>query len=670
MSTNKSIHLLLISVLLLVTILPFASSVYAQGNPSKLYKEAISLMNKGSYVKAAQLLEEAVRYTSNASYYRKLAESYVALNEFQKAADTYYKEASIHLELANSSGNMNTYLAVIAKANALNSEIDLYMNTSAAASQGQKLAKFEPAQGMYVGAYIELDEKLKKYGGDRFTQFNKETSKQHAMYFTYYTYGVDFPTVTASYVAKAESALKISLEPSKGLEAVKDDAYLRKFARDAKATGLPIFLRFASEMNGDWVKWHGDPKLYIEKFRLVAKVMREEAPNVAMLWSPNAVPVHNLNEYYPGDDAVDWVGISTYSVRFFNGDPTQPADHVNPLDNIDYIYKQYADRKPIMISEYGATHYSKAGELDTTDFAITKMSMLYHGAKLKYPRIKAINWFSTNNIITSSRVERQLNNFSLMDNTKLRSAYSKLLSDPYYKSHVVTNDSSKLPASAVTPVPSSNWSIYKDSDHQSPLEVNAWVKTYDSTIGKVRFELDGQLLNEAKQYPYASTINTSTLSVNQHVLDVILYDSKGKIASQKRYEFTVKAALPKLKNNEFMLIVGQAEVHTHNGVSALQSSPFVNKGSTMVPLRVIIDQLKADVVWDAAAQTITIHAGETLIVLKNGSTVAQVNNQPITLEASPLVNNGVTFVPLRFISAQLGANLAYDQVSKTIVISP
>jgi hypothetical protein len=90
----------------------------------------------------------------------------------------------------------------------------------------------------------------------------------------------------------------------------------------------------------------------------------------------------------------------------------------------------------------------------------------------------------------------------------------------------------------------------------------------------------------------------------------------------------------------------------------------------MVPLRVIIDQLKADVVWDAAAQTVTINTGEKLVVLKNGSTKAQINNQPISLDASPLVSNGVTFVPLKFISAQLGANLIYDQASKTIVVSP
>ena len=60
-------------------------------------------------------------------------------------------------------------------------------------------------------------------------------------------------------------------------------AYLHEFARAARDSKTPIFLRYASEMNGEWVPYHGDPKAYIEKFRLVARVMHAEAPNVAMV---------------------------------------------------------------------------------------------------------------------------------------------------------------------------------------------------------------------------------------------------------------------------------------------------------------------------------------------------------------------------------------------------
>jgi beta-mannanase len=68
-------------------------------------------------------------------------------------------------------------------------------------------------------------------------------------------------------------------------------------------------------MNGDWVAWHRDPQLYVEKWRLLARLVRELAPNVALVWTPffvgdDSVP---LERYYPGDDYVDWVGIIFYS---------------------------------------------------------------------------------------------------------------------------------------------------------------------------------------------------------------------------------------------------------------------------------------------------------------------------------------------------------------------
>src|SRR5690606_24249772 len=56
------------------------------------------------------------------------------------------------------------------------------------ASSGQ-LAKFEPAQGCYIGAFIELDHIVK----GKIDEFESLTQKKHASYFTYCGYGMPFP---------------------------------------------------------------------------------------------------------------------------------------------------------------------------------------------------------------------------------------------------------------------------------------------------------------------------------------------------------------------------------------------------------------------------------------------------------------------------------------------
>ena len=107
-------------------------------------------------------------------------------------------------------------------------------------------AKFEPAQGCYIGAFIERDSNV----NGNIAAFEDLTKKKHASYFTYVGYGRPFPSEWFARVTRSDAAPHIAFEPNNGLAEVKDDAYLRAWARDAARTKRPIFLRWASEMNG------------------------------------------------------------------------------------------------------------------------------------------------------------------------------------------------------------------------------------------------------------------------------------------------------------------------------------------------------------------------------------------------------------------------------------
>ncbi|NES27184.1 beta-mannanase [Micromonospora terminaliae] len=99
------------------------------------------------------------------------------------------------------------------------------------------------------------------------------------------------------------------------------DSYLRSWAEGVKSLGYPVAIRFAHEMNGDWYPW-GDkangnrPGEYVEAWRHVHDLFeRAGATNVIWVWSPNArwsITTGNLDQFYPGDDYVDWVGATGY----------------------------------------------------------------------------------------------------------------------------------------------------------------------------------------------------------------------------------------------------------------------------------------------------------------------------------------------------------------------
>lgn len=295
-------------------------------------------------------------------------------------------------------------------------------------------AKYEPRAGIYLGAYVVQDELIK---GDM-AEFNRLTGKKHASFFRYVGYGEPFPQQWVEEVKQQGAFPQIAFEPNEGLETVQDNAYLRKWARDAQACGVPILLRFASEMNGTWVKYSGDSELYKSKWQLVCKVMREEAPNVAMLWSVFTHPERTIPLYYPGDEYVDWVGVNIYNVVYHNNDPNYRGDFEDPLMLLEYVYRLFGDRKPIAISEYGATHYTVTDDQFYVDFAIKKISRMYANLKY-YPRVKAIYYFDVNNTLNAPE-GRKINNYSVIDNPDILAAYQQLIQDAYFLSAIETKD--------------------------------------------------------------------------------------------------------------------------------------------------------------------------------------------------------------------------------------
>jgi hypothetical protein len=300
-----------------------------------------------------------------------------------------------------------------------------------------RLAKFEPVYGCYIGAYIDLDPSIKSMYKDLDNrphrepeEFEKLVGKPHAMYFFYLGYGKKMPTDWVMRLGDQGKFAHIALEPNWGLSKVKEDDYLRGLADAIRSTGVKVFLRFGSEMNGDWTHYGGNPRLYIEKFRLVAKVMHERAPNVAMVWCPYATPVHTIPRYFPGDDAVDWVGVNIYNVIHHDNNRRRIATHESPTSLLDYVYKRYSDRKPIMIGEYGATHRSTTMRRPWPEYAVTRIRELYAALPKRYPRVKCINYFSGNNI---EQVEdRAYNDYSVTNDSQVLAAYKQAISSSYF----------------------------------------------------------------------------------------------------------------------------------------------------------------------------------------------------------------------------------------------
>lgn len=98
-------------------------------------------------------------------------------------------------------------------------------------------------------------------------------------------------------------------------------------------------------------------------------------------------------------------------------------------------------------------------------------------------------------------------------------------------------------------------------------------------------------------------------------------------------------------------------------------SPVQEQGTTLVPLRVVSEELGAKVQWDKATQKITISKGKINIQLTVGSKKAIVNNKAETLIVAPVLKKGTTMVPLRFVSEKLNVPVDWDSKTGTVLIN-
>ena len=96
--------------------------------------------------------------------------------------------------------------------------------------------------------------------------------------------------------------------------------------------------------------------------------------------------------------------------------------------------------------------------------------------------------------------------------------------------------------------------------------------------------------------------------------------------------------------------------------------PTTIDGRTMVPMRVIFEELGAEIEWNASSQSITATRDDINIVLMLNATRMYINSIPFRIDAPATEINGRTFVPLRVIADAFGADVEWDGIARTASI--
>jgi len=97
--------------------------------------------------------------------------------------------------------------------------------------------------------------------------------------------------------------------------------------------------------------------------------------------------------------------------------------------------------------------------------------------------------------------------------------------------------------------------------------------------------------------------------------------------------------------------------------------PYIAEGGrTMVPIRVVMEHLGAEVEWESESRTVSISRGDRVIDLVIDSKEAQVDSVSVSLDAAPVIRQGRTMVPLRFVTENLQGSVHWDDIRRAVYL--
>ncbi|MEM3385956.1 MAG: stalk domain-containing protein [Nitrososphaeria archaeon] len=122
------------------------------------------------------------------------------------------------------------------------------------------------------------------------------------------------------------------------------------------------------------------------------------------------------------------------------------------------------------------------------------------------------------------------------------------------------------------------------------------------------------------------------------------------------------------------LEVGSKKALVNGDTYVIDVPATIIENRTYVPLRFVAEQLNCDVKWDSAQKKITITNGNTKIELWIGKSSALVNGKSVPIDSTnskvvPIIKDGRTLVPIRFVSESLGFYVDYNSAKKLVLIS-
>jgi hypothetical protein len=265
---------------------------------------------------------------------------------------------------------------------------------------GLSLAMYEPAAGCYLGAIPD--------GGMK--DFENRTGKKHAVYAAAWHLDGEYPGTWMLQCIAAQATPLIFIHSGKmGFSTWA----VRQAAQKLGEYNIPLFVAF-EPFNRE-----NSAAAYTLHYRYARAVFMEYAPLAAFVWLTDADA--DSGAYYPGHDAVDWVGLRVMA------EWEQDGFFPDIKGALETFYRRYHWDKPVMLAPAGICHFSERDYVYRIPEAADELRSLYEDIRYHFPRVKMVAY-----------MDKQTNggDFSVSNERALLDVYRQSVSDRYFLSAV------------------------------------------------------------------------------------------------------------------------------------------------------------------------------------------------------------------------------------------
>jgi len=331
---------------------------------------------------------------------------------------------------------------------------------------------YEPSKGIYLGAW------LAPHTGKR--SFIDQTEKNHAIFAHDMYLNEEIPaTWILQCIAVLATPLFLIHPPQEDdLETPIGDM-ISYLAQRLGAFNLPMFVAFYPDGHGM------TPQEYSIMFRYARALFLQHAPQIAFVWGAPNTNATTRNPFFPGHDAVDWVGVPLLAQRSSYGFTENIIAQFTPF------YHEFQAHHPIMILPLGISHFSRSDHIYHLQDAAVEILRVYQSLS-GFPRLGAIVYADAFRLSPTAQ-----DDFSISVENCLISAYAKAIANTHFISTLEKDATHEL-----------KWirSAFSGYYWEGRLYVNAETLTTELsiTLPRISIEINARVFIEAERIPGAT----------------------------------------------------------------------------------------------------------------------------------------------------------------------